>query len=217
MEQLEAEWWMLIDGSKPGDHFICWLDRSAESEEVVEAFLRGAVMRNELLALILPAEEITSFLRGFGPRGLRLDRLAAEGYLHVIPADGLLRDGEPPGPQVTEAIKGLCAIARRQGNKTVSVLSKLSSPAFERGEESIAEEIEGAIGSAARSVRTMCVYEAKNLYTLRLREAISLLRLHTHSITSFGDGQIVAEQVTKHSRDDSLTLAIFQRPQVAGS
>jgi hypothetical protein len=191
----DTEWWALIDAMRPGDHVLFWKDPSPSSESVVEGFVRAALARNDLIAIALPVAEWNRLAERLAERGILLDRLAAEGHVHALDAGTIgSRSGEP-GKRVDAILEELATTARQRGYAGLSILTACAAPAFSEGDVPVAHAVEGSLHRWRRVARTLCVYDARDLYPLRIGDAYQLIRFHTHTLTAYAQGKIVAESV----------------------
>lgn len=195
----DTEWWTLIDGLRLGDHVLFWREASTTSDAILDAFLRGAIARNDLVAVILEPSEWDRLAVRLSASGVLVDRLASDGHVHALSAPAMsCRSGEP-GKRIDTLFGDLATAARQGGRSGLSILTSCGGPAFSAGDLAVAEAIEGALHRWRRVARTLCLYEARDLYPLRVGDAYSLIRFHTHTLTAYGPGKIVAEVVPTKS------------------
>jgi uncharacterized protein (UPF0210 family) len=191
----ELEWWSLVDGLRAGDHVLFWRDASRSSQAVLEGFLRGARARDDLAAVFLPEAEWQRLAARLRADRISVDRLQAQGHLITISPATLVSDGERSADQIGVVLEELAATARRKGYGGLSILGSIAHPAFSRGDQGLAESIEAALHDHRRAARTLCLYDAADLYPLRIRDAFRLVRFHTHTLTASGSGHLFAEVV----------------------
>lgn len=195
MLTLDTEWWTLIDAMRPGDHVLFWRDPSEGSDAVLEAFVRAALARNDLIAAVLAPEEWERLRERMAGGGVLLDRLAAEGHVRALAASVIgSRSGEP-GKRVGALLGELTTAARQGGYAGLSVLTSCAAPAFTEGDLPVTHAVEGGLHRWRRVARTLCVYDARDLYPLRIGDAYGLIRFHTHTLTAYARGNVVAEAV----------------------
>ncbi len=182
-----------------GDHVLFWSDGSPSCDAVVDTFLRSAVARHDLIVLLLPRSDLTVFLHGFRPGSPRLDRLATGGPLLTIPTEYLTSKDVSAEETLSGFVMELASNAKKRGAAGVSMLVKLGSLFFARGDQPTAEVVERIFETSQKIARTLCIYESSALDVLRVPNAFNLFRHHSHMITAVGEGRILAEDVPSNA------------------
>ena len=186
-------WRAIAETPALGSHILMWGDATQTTEDVLEAFLRGSLARDDLLAVTLPREELLSLRARMATRGLDLGDLERAGRAVIVGSEDAYRDGDPVAA-TSRVLLQFKEMAAERGKRQVSLLGKIAPVAFGRGETAVAHEIERVAQREGGDFRILCLYDANSLTPDRIVSAAGLVRLHTHTITP-AEGETHAEKV----------------------
>ncbi|TLZ51634.1 MAG: hypothetical protein E6K18_04525 [Methanobacteriota archaeon] len=181
----------------PDSHAILWSDGSAECDAAIDAFITGAAERGDMVMVVLPRSELATLRERLRLRGTDLDALVDGGHLFRTVTEDVMPRRPEDVERSPQDMAAIAEFARISGKNGLSVLSRIGSLFFDRGDQAMASLVERT-GQAHRSgVRTLCLYNAKNLKSDRFSDAVSLTRTHTDAITAVGGGRFFVETAKK--------------------
>lgn len=174
----------------PGTHAIFWGNGSDGRDEAIAAFLRGGVSRDDVLAVVVPRREFPVWQARMLRYGIDLDGLADAGRALWAGSDDLAPRSPREVRDVGSFLLALANLADTVGRSGVTVVAKYAC-FFERGEQVMAQLIEGATEAHTGAARILCLYNGRDLPAGRRVDAMELTRLHTEAITAKGPGQLL--------------------------
>ena len=190
-------WKPLLENPPAGAHLILWGDGSKESDVAIESFLRGGVIRNELVLVVLPRDE----LRGFGDRmrgrGLDIEAMTREGHVIRGASEDIGPRRSEDVARIPKELEAFGLLAKNLGKSGLTVLWRVAPPFFERGESEMANLVERATQTHLRNMRFLCWYGANDLLPGQFADAVSLTRSHTHAITALGGPRFLVETIAR--------------------
>lgn len=195
-----ADWRALVEAPGPGDHILFWTTDSPLSDSILRAFVQGGLERRDLVAVLWPRSEHKDLHRRFQAMGVSLD-------FHITRDDLVLLDAEDYRPRdaedearissVWEDLGSLVSSRRRPG---LTLLGRVAPSLFESGDTERAEFVERMVRDRHGTARVLCPYRYRDLAMADLAGASRLVRLHSHTITSFGDERPLVESVGDRPR-----------------
>lgn len=201
-----APWYDLLAEPPEGAHVILWSDNSPACDSAVETFLRGGLVRNDLIVIIVPAADFADLRKRLRERGLELDHLEEVGRVLIAPPEHLGLDGPKDVDRIEGIAKDLRWVAERSGRAGITVLGGVGPGFFDSGDENAAAALEHALQDHAQDVRILCTYRAGSVTRERLSEAVVVIRCHTHAITPVGGDRLIVEPVERsRTREPALS------------
>ncbi len=197
----ELAWRVQVSSPDYGDHLLFWRTEFESSDAVVESFLRGALSRNDLVAVVLPSDEHEDFRDRMRKRGVPFDEYAAEDRVELRNAEDFyprdLRDDD----RISGCIDEMTRLAQERGRAGVSFIGRIAPSLFEHGNAPMAEMVERTIHSKRGSGRWLCPYRVQPLTLQQIPEAHGLLKAHTHSITALAEDRFLLESIRRTLSD----------------
>lgn len=187
----------MLENPPPGAHLILWGDGSNECDAAIESFLRGGIVRNELVMVVLPREELGGFGGRMRSRGLDLDEMTRLGHLVRGTSEEIGPRRQEDVARIPKEIDAFTLLAKNMGKTGLTVLWRVAPPFFERGENEMAALVERATQTHLGAMRFLCLYGANDLRHGQFTDAVSLTRSHTHAITALGGSRFLVETIAR--------------------
>lgn len=189
------EWQHFLDENAEGNHLVAWTSTDVFRRELTDRFLGRGLDRNELVAVLLPRDEMTD-LRPFTWRGAGFESLVASRRVRILASEDVVESLVTPGKGGPDAVRRLLGSLIREaaegGYAGARILGRVAPLFFERTEDAIALQIEEQVRPFQRHCTVLCLYR-----TAALDDpghgvgAMRVSRAHTHSILELPDGGVV--------------------------
>jgi hypothetical protein len=143
-----------------GNHLVLWFRTAKGRAEAILRFLRNGTDTDEMLAIILPLQELQDTENALIAAGFPVERLMSEGRLLLFASEEVIPRNASNCRSMIEAVKGLRDRAAAQGRK-LRLVGGVAPLFFERGDIESALAVELAADASLGQARLLCLYDAR--------------------------------------------------------
>jgi len=176
-----------------GTHAILWSDGTSACDIAIETYLRGGVERNDMIMVVMPRRELADLGERLRARGTDLDSMVDGGHLFRSLTEDVMPHHLEDIERMTRDVGAIRDFARSVGKDGLTILDRIPSLCFDRGDQAMAERIERTTQGLRGGARLLCLYDGKNLSAERFSDAVALTRMHTEALTAVGGGKFFVE------------------------
>ena len=160
----------------------------AQTYDALEAFLRNAIARDDLVAVAVPGEEMQGLTDLLERRPLGVDPLTVYSKLVLVHAETWMPGGPSDHETIHSLLEVLASRATEEGRPGLSVVERIGAVCAERGDVPLCEHVERDIHEGRGAARILCPYNVPSISEEGLRAAHDLPRSHTSAVATMGAG-----------------------------
>jgi MEDS: MEthanogen/methylotroph, DcmR Sensory domain len=176
---------------KDRDHIVFTYNNESQFKEIVNAYVRRGIDRNQINVLLIYTKEQHKFIESID-RVKNVDLLFNSQDIMIIPADeGFYDDGNFSAIPSLNSIRDIGELAKRKSKDGLNVLATLPTKLIEQGRYEDALQLENMSNEAIKGfeipITVLCLYKAvpENLED-RFSEYHDLIIKRSAAITSTG-------------------------------
>ena len=176
---------------KDRDHIVFTYNNESQFKEIVNAYVRRGIDRNQINVLLIYTKEQHKFIESID-RVKNVDLLFNSQDIMIIPADeGFYDDGNFSAIPSLNSIRNIGELAKRKSKDGLNVLATLPTKLIEQGRYEDALQLENMSNEAIKGfeipITVLCLYKAvpENLED-RFSEYHDLIIKRSAAITSTG-------------------------------
>jgi hypothetical protein len=176
---------------KDRDHIVFTYNNESQFKEIVNAYVRRGIDRNQINVLLIYTKEQHKFIESID-RIKNVDLLFNSQDIMIIPADeGFYDDGNFSAIPSLNSIRDIGELAKRKSKDGLNVLATLPTKLIEQGRYEDALQLENMSNEAIKGfeipITVLCLYKAvpENLED-RFSEYHDLIIKRSAAITSTG-------------------------------
>lgn len=176
---------------KDRDHIVFTYNNESQFKEIVNAYVRRGIDRNQINVLLIYTKEQQKFIESID-RVKNVDLLFNSQDIMIIPADeGFYDDGNFSAIPSLNSIRDIGELAKRKSKDGLNVLATLPTKLIEQGRYEDALQLENMSNEAIKGfeipITVLCLYKAvpENLED-RFSEYHDLIIKRSAAITSTG-------------------------------
>jgi hypothetical protein len=174
---------------KDRDHIVFTYDNESQFKEIVNAYIRRGIDRNQINVLLIYTKEQQKFIESID-RVKNVNSLLNSQDIMIIPADeGFYDDGSFSAIPSLNSIRNIGELAKRKSKDGLNVLATLPTKLIEQGRYDDALQLENMSNDAIKGfempITVLCLYKAvpENLED-RFSEYHDLIIKRSATITS---------------------------------
>ena len=160
----------------------------AQTYDVLEAFLRNAIARDDLVAVAVPGEEMQGLTDLLERRPLGVDPLTVYSKLVLVDVETWMPGGPSDHETIHSLLEVLASRATEEGRPGLSVVERIGAICAEHGDVPLCEHVERDLHEGRGAARILCPYNMLSISEERLRAAHDLPRSHTRAVATMGAG-----------------------------
>jgi metal-responsive CopG/Arc/MetJ family transcriptional regulator len=176
---------------KDRDHIVFTYDNESQFKEIVNAYVRRGIDRNQINVLLIYTKEQQKFIESIDTVN-NVDLLFNSQDIMIIPADeGFYDDGSFSAIPSLNSLRDIGELAKRKSKDGLNVLATLPTKLIEQGRYEDALQLENMSNEAIKGfeipITVLCLYKAvpENLED-RFSEYHDLIIKRSAAITSAG-------------------------------
>ena len=176
---------------KDRDHIVFTYNNESQFKEIVNAYVRRGIDRNQINVLLIYKKEQNKFIESID-RVKNVDLLFNSQDIMIIPADeGFYDDGNFSAIPSLNSIRDIGELAKRKSKDGLNILATLPTKLIEQGRYEDALQLENMSNEAIKGfeipITVLCLYKAvpENLED-RFSEYHDLIIKRSAAITSTG-------------------------------
>lgn len=176
---------------KDRDHIVFTYNNESQFKEIVNAYVRRGIDRNQINVLLIYKKEQNKFIESID-RVKNVDLLFNSQDIMIIPADeGFYDDGNFSAMPSLNSIRDIGELAKRKSKDGLNILATLPTKLIEQGRYEDALQLENMSNEAIKGfeipITVLCLYKAvpENLED-RFSEYHDLIIKRSAAITSTG-------------------------------
>jgi hypothetical protein len=149
---------------KDRDHIVFTYDNESQFKEIVNAYIRRGIDRNQINVLLIYTKEQQKFIESID-RVKNVNSLLNSQDIMIIPADeGFYDDGSFSAIPSLNSIRNIGELAKRKSKDGLNVLATLPTKLIEQGRYDDALQLENMSNDAIKGfeipITVLCLYKA---------------------------------------------------------
>lgn len=181
-----------------GNHLVLWFRTAKGRAEAILRFLRNGTDTDEMLAIILPLQELQDTENALIAAGFPVERLMSEGRLLLFASEEVIPRNASDCRSVIEAATGLRDRAAAQGRK-LRLIGRVAPLFFERGDIESALAVELAPDSSLGQARLLCLYDARSRERLPEADGQRIDEVHNRILHETSKGKVTVRNKQRKS------------------
>jgi len=181
-----------------GNHLVLWYRTDDGRAQAVLRFLRQGIDTDDMLAIILPLQELQHTEDVLIEARFPVERLMSEGRLLLFASEEVAPRDIHNCSEIIEAVSALRERAAAQGRE-LRLVGRVAPMLFERGDIEGAMAVEQAADSSLGQARLLCLYDIRSREKLPEADGQRIDHLHNHVMCENRKGKVKL-QVKSHTR-----------------
>jgi len=176
-----------------GDHLVLWYRTDEGRARAILRFLQNGADTDEMLAIILPLQELQDTENALIAAGFPVERLMSEGRLLMFASEEVIPRDTSNCRRIIEAVKGLRDRAAAQGRR-LRLVGRVAPLFFERGDIEGALAVEMAADSSLGQAKLLCLYDARSRERLPEANGQRIDDLHSRILHETLKGKVTVQK-----------------------
>jgi len=172
-----------------GNHLVLWYRTNKGRAQAILRFLRNGADNDEMMAIVLPLQELQETENALIAAGLPVERLMSEGRLLLFASEELIPINASDCRSIVEAVTGLGDRAAAQGRR-LRLVGRVAPMFFERGDIESALAVELATDSSLGQAKLLCLYDARSRDRLPEADGQRIDDIHNHVLHETSKGKV---------------------------
>jgi hypothetical protein len=197
MITLDDDFESALDEGAGGNHLVLWYRTNKGRAQAILRFLRIGIDTDEMMAIILPLQELQDTENALIAVGLPVERLMNEGRLLLFASEEVVPREASDCKSMIEAVTGLRDMAAAQGRR-LRLVGRVAPLFFERGDIESALAVELAADSSLGQARLLCLYDARSRDRLPEVHGQKIDDAHNHILHETSKGKVTMRKNRKN-------------------
>lgn len=172
-----------------GEHSVLWYRTDEGRAKAVLSFLIQGIDTDEMLAIILPLQELQKTEDALTKSSFPVEQLMRDGRLLLFASEEVVPRDVSNCQNIIDAIKGLRDMAASQG-RMLRLVGRVAPMLFERGDIEGALAVELAADSSLGQARLLCLYDARSRDKLPRADGQRIDDIHNHILQENKKGEV---------------------------
>lgn len=193
MIALDDEYGDTVAEEHGGDHLVLWYRTDKGRARAVLRFLQNGADTDEMLAIILPLQELQDTENALIAARFPVERLMSEGRLLLFASEEVIPRNSSNCRRIIEAVTGLRDRAAAQGRR-LRLVGRVAPLFFERGDIESALAVELAADSSLGQAKLLCLYDARSRERLPDANGQRIDDVHTRILHETSKGKVTVRR-----------------------
>jgi hypothetical protein len=176
-----------------GNHLVLWYRTDKGRAQAVLDFLQKGADTDEMLAIILPLQELQETENALTAAGFPVESLMNEGRLLLFASEEVLPRNSENCRRIIEAVTGLNRRAAAQGRR-LRLVGRVAPLFFERGDIESALAVELAADSSLGQAKLLCLYDARSRERFPEADGQKIDDIHNRILHETSKGKVTVRE-----------------------